>query len=135
MVIFGVYVELHILIIIALVICAVIALIVTSIKTAKKSPVEDVDTRENFGDFHGLLTREDFEVRAEDHELELYRQQWIKAAPGDEKDQLLLLYLALKQLLAEQNESEEEWTDEKCEARMDEIIAQLSEKTGIVIPE
>lgn len=135
MVIFGVYIELHILIIIALAISAVIALIVTSIKTAKKVPVNDVDTRESFGDFHGLLTREDFEVRAEDHELEIYRQQWIKAAPGDEKDQLLLLYLALKQLLNEQNSSEEEWSDEKCEARMDEIITDLSNKTGIVIPE
>ncbi len=135
MVILGVYIELHILIIIALVICAIIALIVTSIKTAKKAPVEDVDTRESFGDFHGLLTREDFEVRAEDHELEIYRQQWIKAEPGDEKDEFLLLYLALKQLLAEQNADENEWSDEQCEKRMDEIITELSKKTGIILPE
>ena len=135
MVIFGLFIPVHILIIITLVIFAVIALIVTSIKSAKNEPVPDVDTRENFGNFHGLLTREDFEMRAEDHELEIYRQQWIKADPGDEKDQFLLLYLALKQLLSEQNADENEWSDEQCEKRMDEIVADLSKKTGISLPE
>lgn len=135
MVIFGLFVPIHIIVIFALVIFAIIALIVTSIKTAKKEAVPDVDTRENFGNFQGLLTREDFEMRAEDHELEIYRQQWIKAEPGDEKDQFLLLYLALKQLLAEQNADENEWSDEQCEKRMDEIISELSKKTGISLPE
>ncbi len=101
------------------------------VKADKNVEVADPDTREEFGNFSGLLTKEDFEVRADDPMVEIYRTQWIMAEPGDQKDNYLLLYLALKQLNCEQDESEEEWTQEQCEARMDEIINELSEKTGI----
>ena len=82
-----------------------------------------------------LYELEDFDTRADDHMLEVYRMQWINAKPGDEKDNYLLLYLALKQLNKEQDESENEWTQEQCEARMDEIIRELSEKTGLKLIE
>ncbi len=131
--IFGVAVPIPAVIIGAVIIIGIIVLIILAIISGKKEKKEipDPDTRESFGDFHGLLTKEDFEVRADDHMLEVYRMQWIQAEPGDKKDNYLLLYLALKQLNKEQDESEDEWTQEQCEARMDEIIAELSEKTGI----
>lgn len=134
MIIFGHYVEWYFVVIIAAVILILGVLIVLSIiKSDKNQTIEDPDTREDFGDFHGLLTKEDFDTRCDDHMLEIYRQQWIKAAPGDEKDNYLLLYLAMKQLNKEQDESENEWTQEECEARMDALIQELSEKTGLKV--
>lgn len=135
MIFFGVQVPVVAVIIGAVLIVGIIALIIVSIAGEKKKAVPDVDTREEFGDFHGLLTKEDFDTRADDHMLEVYRMQWINAKPGDEKDNYLLLYLALKQLNKEQDESENEWTQEQCEARMDEIIRELSEKTGLKLIE
>lgn len=135
MILFGVQVPVVAVIIGAVLIVGIIALIIVSITCEKKKAVPDVDTREEFGDFHGLLTKEDFDTRADDHMLEVYRMQWINAKPGDEKDNYLLLYLALKQLNKEQDESENEWTQEQCEARMDEIIRELSEKTGLKLIE
>lgn len=135
MILFGVQVPVVAVIIGAVLIVGIIALIIVSITGEKKKAVPDVDTREEFGDFHGLLTKEDFDTRADDHMLEVYRMQWINAKPGDEKDNYLLLYLALKQLNKEQDESENEWTQEQCEARMDEIIRELSEKTGLKLIE
>lgn len=135
MILFGVQVPVVAVIIGAVLIVGIIALIIVSIAGEKKKTVPDVDTREEFGDFHGLLTKEDFDTRADDHMLEVYRMQWINAKPGDEKDNYLLLYLALKQLNKEQDESENEWTQEQCEARMDEIIRELSEKTGLKLIE
>lgn len=135
MILFGVQVPVVAVIIGAVLIVGIIALIIVSIAGEKKKAVPDVDTREEFGDFHGLLTKEDFDARADDHMLEVYRMQWINAKPGDEKDNYLLLYLALKQLNKEQDESENEWTQEQCEARMDEIIRELSEKTGLKLIE
>lgn len=129
--IFGIYFSPGTLIGCAVAIIAIAALIIVSIKSEKKVKVEDLDKREKYGDFHGLLTQEDFDVKSDDPMLEIYRMQWIKAEPGDEKDNYLLLYLALKQLNKEQDESEEEWTQEQCEARMDQLIAELSEKTGL----
>ena len=133
MTIFGVYMELPIVIIAAVILVGLLVLIVLAAKNGKKEEeeIEDPDKRTEFGDFHGLLTKEDFEQRADDHMLEVYRMQWIMAEPGDQKDNYLLLYLALKQLNKEQDESENEWTQEQCEARMDEIIKDLSEKTGL----
>jgi len=130
---FGVEMPLAAVIIGAIVIIGLIVLIILAIisDAKKKTEVKDLDTREEFGDFHGLLTKEDFEVRSDDRTLEMYREQWIKAAPGDEKDNYLLLYLALKQLNKEQDESEDEWTQEQCEARMDEIIEDLTARTGL----
>ena len=128
---FGFEVGLAFVIIAAAVLLGLIILIALAIIKSEKKEIEDPDTREEFGDFHGLLTKEDFEIRCDDPTLELYRIQWIKAEPGDEKDSYLLLYLALKQLNAEQDTSEEEWSQEQCEARMDEIIEELSAKTGI----
>ncbi len=135
MILFGVQVPVVAVIIGAVLIVGIIALIIVSIAGEKKKAVPDVDIREEFGDFHGLLTKEDFDTRADDHMLEVYRMQWINAKPGDEKDNYLLLYLALKQLNKEQDESENEWTQEQCEARMDEIIRELSEKTGLKLIE
>lgn len=135
MILFGVQVPVVAVIIGAVLIVGIIALIIVSIAGEKKKAAPDVDTREEFGDFHGLLTKEDFDTRADDHMLEVYRMQWINAKPGDEKDNYLLLYLALKQLNKEQDESENEWTQEQCEARMDEIIRELSEKTGLKLIE
>ena len=133
--VFGVFVSTPVAIAAIAIIIILAILIVLAIISSKKSgnqaEIEDYDKRTEFGDFHGLLTKEDFENRCEDHMLEVYRMQWIQAAPGDEKDNYLLLYLALKQLNKEQDESAEEWTQEQCEARMDEIIADLSKKTGI----
>lgn len=131
MIILGVQVSIWVIIVAVLVLIGIISLIVASVLSEKDKKVEDFDTRETFGDFHGLLTKEDFDVRSDDPNLEMYRKQWICAKPGDEKDNYLLLYLALKQLNKEQDESEEEWTQEACENRMDEIIAELSEKTGL----
>ena len=134
MIIFGHYVEWYFVVIIAAIILVLGVLIVLSIiKSDKNKTIEDPDTREEFGDFHGLLTKEDFEVRCDDPLLEMYREQWIKAAPGDQKDNYLLLYLAMKQLNIEQDESEEEWSQEQCEARMDQLIKELSEKTGLKV--
>ena len=135
MILFGVQVPVVAVIIGAVLIVGIIALIIVSIAGEKKKAVPDVDTREEFGDFHGLLAKEDFDTRADDHMLEVYRMQWINAKPGDEKDNYLLLYLALKQLNKEQDESENEWTQEQCEARMDEIVRELSEKTGLKLIE
>ena len=133
---FGYYVEIPFIIIGAAIILLLVALIIAAIiKREKNTEVTDPDDREEFGNFSGLLTREDFEVRCDDPMLEVYRMQWIKAEPGDQKDNYLLLYLALKQLNKEQDESEEEWTQEQCEERMDQIIAELSEKTGIKLIE
>lgn len=129
--IFGIYFSPGTLIGCAVAIIAIAALIIVSIKSEKKVKVEDLDKREKYGDFHGLLTQEDFDVKSDDPMLEIYRMQWIKAEPGDKKDNYLLLYLALKQLNKEQDESEKEWTQEQCEARMDQLIAELSEKTGL----
>lgn len=132
MILFGTYVNLYIVIITVAILALLIFLIILAIVESDKT-VADVDTREEFGDFHGLLTREDFEVRAEHPMVETYRMQWIKAAPGDMKDNYLLFYLALKQLMKEQDETQDEWTQEECEARMDEIVKELSAKTGIKI--
>ncbi len=129
---FGVLIPWPVLIVAAVIIIALIALIISSLKkTEEEKEVPDMDTRENFGDFSGLLTKEDFEVPCEDRMLEMYRTQWIKAEPGDKKDNFLLLYLALKQFNAEQDAASEEWSQEQCESRMDEIIAELTEKTGL----
>lgn len=135
MAIFGLFVPIYVLIIFAIVIALIVALIVATVKSSAGAEVPDVDTRENYGNFHGLLTKDDFELRADNHELEIYRQQWIVAEPGDEKDQCLLLYLAFKQLLEEQKKSEQEMTEEQSNKRMDEILTELSEKTGITIPD
>ncbi len=129
--IFGIYFSPGTLIGCGIAVIAIAALIIVSIRAEKKIKVEDPDKREQYGDFHGLLSPEDFDTRCDDPMLEVYRMQWIKAEPGDEKDNYLLLYLALKQLNKEQDESEEEWTQEQCEARMDQIIAELSERTGL----
>lgn len=132
MILFGTYIELYIVLIAAAILALLIFLIILAIVKSDKT-VADVDTREDFGDFHGLLTKEDFEVRADNPMVETYRMQWIKAAPGDMKDNYLLFYLALKQLVKEQDETENEWTQEECEARMDEIVKELSAKTGIKV--
>ena len=132
MILFGTYVELYIVIIAAAILALLIFLIILSIIKSDKT-VKDVDEREDFGNFSGLLTKEDFEVRASHPLVETYRMQWIKAAPGDQKDSYLLFYLAIKQLIDEQENSEEEWTQEQCETRMDEVVKQLSEKTGIEV--
>lgn len=117
----------------AIILLLIILIIMAIIKRDKSNTIDDIDTREEFGDFHGLLKKEDFEIRCEDPMLELYRMNWIKAEPGDKKDNCLLLYLAMKQLNKEQDESENEWTQEECESRMDEIINELSKKTGIQV--
>lgn len=132
MIIFGTYVELYIVIILGAIIALLLFLIILSIVKSDKT-VKDVDKREEFGNFSGLLTRDDFEVRADHPLVETYRMQWIKAAPGDLKDTYLLFYLAIKQLMKEQDESEDEWTQEQCESRMDQIVNELSEKTGIKV--
>ena len=132
MVIFGTYVELYIVIILSAIIALLLFLIILSIVKSDKT-VKDVDEREEFGNFSGLISKEDFEVRADHPLVETYRMQWIKAAPGDLKDTYLLFYLAIKQLMQEQNESEDEWTQEQCEERMDQIVNALSEKTGIKV--
>ena len=132
MIIFGTYVELYIVIILGAIIALLLFLIILSIVKSDKT-VKDVDKREEFGNFSGLLTRDDFEVRADHPLVETYRMQWIKAAPGDLKDTYLLFYLAIKQLMKEQEESEDEWTQEQCESRMDQIVNELSEKTGIKV--
>ena len=132
--IFGYEVDLPYIIIGGIVILLLVVLVIIAIiKRDKNNVVEDIDTRDEFGDFHGLLSKEDFDVRCEDPMLEIYRMNWIKAEPGDKKDNCLLLYLAMKQLNKEQDESENEWTQEECEARMDELINELSEKTGIKV--
>lgn len=133
---FGVFIEVPVLIVGGIIILAILALICTSLFGSKKAAAEDTteeDSQDGSGDFHGLLTREDFENRAEDPSLEVYRMQWIKAAPGEEKDNFLLLYLALKQLYKEQDESEEDLSQEEIESRMDQILADLSAKTGIPV--
>ena len=132
MFIFGTYVELYIVIILSAIIALLLFLIILSIVKSDKT-VKDVDEREEFGNFSGLISKEDFEVRADHPLVETYRMQWIKAAPGDLKDTYLLFYLAIKQLMQEQNESEDEWTQEQCEERMDQIVNALSEKTGIKV--
>lgn len=132
MIIFGTYVELYIVIILGVIIALLLSLIILSVVKSDKN-VKDVDEREEFGNFTGLLTRDDFEVRADHPLVETYRMQWIKAAPGDLKDTYLLFYLAIKQLMKEQDESENEWTQEQCEERMDQIVNALSEKTGIKV--
>ena len=132
MIIFGTYVELYIVIILGVIIALLLSLIILSVVKSDKN-VKDVDEREEFGNFTGLLTRDDFEVRADHPLVETYRMQWIKAAPGDLKDTYLLVYLAIKQLMKEQDESENEWTQEQCEERMDQIVNALSEKTGIKV--
>lgn len=132
MIIFGTYVELYIVIILGVIIALLLCLIILSVVKSDKN-VKDVDEREEFGNFTGLLTRDDFEVRADHPLVETYRMQWIKAAPGDLKDTYLLFYLAIKQLMKEQDESENEWTQEQCEERMDQIVNALSEKTGIKV--
>lgn len=130
--ILGHYVELPYVIIGAAIIITLLVLIIISIiKSEKPKKVDDFDTREEFGDFHGLLSKEDFDTKCEDPMLEIYRMNWIKSEPGDKKDNYLLLYLAMKKLNEEQNSSEKEWTQEQCEARMDELINELSEKTGL----
>lgn len=130
--ILGYYIELPYIIIGAAIIITLLVLIVISIvKSEKPKEVDDFDTREKFGDFHGLLTKEDFDTKCDDPMLEIYRMNWIKSEPGDEKDNYLLLYLAMKQLNKEQDESEDEWTQEQCEARMDELIKEYSDKTGL----
>ncbi|MBR2861361.1 MAG: hypothetical protein IKB86_05940, partial [Clostridia bacterium] len=135
MLIFGIFIEVPVLIVGGIILLAILALIGVSLFGSKKESVseeaEEAAVQEGSGDFHGLLTREDFENRAEDPSLEVYRMQWIKAAPGEEKDKFLLLYLALKQLYKEQDESEAELSQEELEARMDQILADLSAKTGI----
>ena len=132
MIIFGTYVELYIVIILGVIIALLLSLIILSVVKSDKN-VKDVDEREEFGNFTGLLTRDDFDVRADHPLVETYRMQWIKAAPGDLKDTYLLFYLAIKQLMKEQDESENEWTQEQCEERMDQIVNALSEKTGIKV--
>jgi hypothetical protein len=132
MIIFGTYVEAYIVIILGVIIATLLGLIVISVVKSDKT-VKDVDDREEFGNFSGLLSKEDFEVRADHPLVETYRMQWIKAAPGDLKDTYLLFYLAIKQLMVEQDESENEWTQEQCEERMDQIVNELSEKTGIKV--
>ncbi|MBE7092496.1 MAG: hypothetical protein E7365_04900 [Clostridiales bacterium] len=132
MIIFGIYIELYIVIILGAIIALLLSLIILSIIKSDKT-VKDVDERENFGNFSGLLSKEDFEFRADHPLVETYRMQWIKAAPGDLKDTYLLFYLAIKQLMKEQDETDEEWSQEKCESRMDEIVNELSEKTGIKV--
>ncbi len=132
MIIFGTYVEAYIVIILGVIIATLLGLIVISVVKSDKT-VMDVDDREEFGNFSGLLSKEDFEVRADHPLVETYRMQWIKATPGDLKDTYLLFYLAIKQLMVEQDESENEWTQEQCEERMDQIVNALSEKTGIKV--
>ena len=130
--IFGHYVELPYIIIGAAIIFTLLVLIIISIiKSEKPKKDEDFDTIEEFGDFHGLLSKEDFDTKCDDPMLEIYRMNWIKAEQGDKKDNYLLLYLAMKKLNEEQDASEEEWTQEQCEARMDELINELSKKTGL----
>ncbi len=133
MILFGVEVNIFVIIFLAAIIIGIIFAVIYFVthKQNGEEGIPDLDTRESFGDFHGLLTQEDFDTKADDHMLEIYRMQWIQAEPGDEKDNYLLLYLALKQLNKEQDESENEWTQEQCEARMDEIIEQLSAETGL----
>ena len=135
----GVIIPTPLVVTVAVIAFVLLALIIINIINNKKAgntnAVPDLDTRESFGDFHGLLSKEDFDVPSDDPMVEIYRTQWIMAAPGDQKDHYLLLYLALKQLNKEQDESENEWTQEMCEARMDEIILELSNKTGIKLIE
>ncbi len=132
MVLFGYYVEIvHIIIGLLILLTLGLLIIISITKTSRNKIIEDPDTRKEFGDFHGLLKKEDFDVKCDDPLLEIYRVQWIKAEPGDKKDNYLLLYLALKQLNKEQDESENEWTQEECEKRMDQIVNELSEKTGL----
>ena len=137
MLIFGIFIEVPVLIVGGIILLALLALIGISLFGSKKEKeaeaIEETDTQDGSGDFHGLLTREDFENRAEDPSLEVYRMQWIKAAPGEEKDNFLLLYLALKQLYKEQDESESDLSQEELESRMDQILADLSAKTGIPV--
>ncbi len=114
----------------------IITLLVISFIKKDKSKEDVIETENDEapkGKFFGLLTEEDFNIRCDDPMLEMYRMQWIKAEQGEQKDVNLVLYLAMKQLLKEQYESENEWTQEECENRMDQIILELSEKTGIKV--
>jgi len=114
----------------------IITLLVISFIKKDKSKEDIIETENDEapkGKFFGLLTEEDFNTRCDDPMLEMYRMQWIKAEQGEQKDVNLVLYLAMKQLLKEQDESENEWTQEECENRMDQIILELSEKTGIKV--
>lgn len=121
----------------AVFILLIVSLIIISLVKKDKSEKTEEILEENSdttkGKFSGLLTEDDFNTRCEDPMLEMYRVQWIKADQGEQKDINLVLYLAMKQLLKEQDESENEWTQEECELRMDQIINELSEKTGIKV--
>lgn len=100
------------------------------------------ETKEETGRFDGLLTDLDFEYEHENPLVELYRRQWVKEAPGAQKDHYLLQYLAFRQLndekeaQAQENDEAIEWTEEETSARLDEILGELSEKTGLqLIPD
>ena len=131
--IFGYEVPIPYVIIFAIVIIILLTLVIISfIKKDKTDNIKEEDMITG-GDFFGLLSKEDFDTKCEDPMLETYRVQWIKAESGEQKDINLVLYLAMKQLTKEQIESENEWSQEQCEERMDQLIAELSEKTGIQV--
>lgn len=131
--IFGYEVPIPYVIIFAIIIVILLALVILSF--AKKDNTNNFNEDDDVtgGDFGGLLSKEDFDTKCDDPMLETYRVQWIKADPGEQKDINLILYLAMKQLTKEQLESETEWSQEQCEERMDQLIAELSEKTGIKV--
>jgi len=130
----------------SLFVLALIILIIMAInenrKKSKKVLEEIEETtasiEDKLGDFEGLLDEDDFEYEQENPLVELYRRQWIDTPAGEQKDNNLLYFLAFKQLDKEQNEKAEqedeekiEWTDEQVSARLDEILKELSEKTGL----
>ena len=71
--IFGIYFSVGTIIGCAIAILAIAALIIVSIKSEKKVKVADLDKREKYGDFHGLLTQADFDTKSDDPMLEIYR--------------------------------------------------------------
>ncbi len=131
--IFGYEVPIPYVIIFAILIIILLALIILTF--TKKDKADDINENDNVagGAFYGLLSKEDFDTKCDDPMLETYRIQWIKAESGEQKDINLILYLAMKQLTKEQLESECEWSQTECEERMDQLIDELSEKTGIKV--
>ncbi len=131
--IFGYEVPIPYVIIFAIVIIILLALVILSFTKKDKTDIINEDDDVTGGDFGGLLSKEDFDIKCDNPMLEAYRVQWIKADPGKQKDVNLILYLAMKQLTKEQLESETEWSQAECEERMDQLIDELSKKTGIKV--
>jgi|GEM_PF-2107425 len=132
---------------IGLIVLSLVTLVIVSlIEKKKQREAEGIDyvsgpvfkeEKTEKGSFYGLLTDDDFEYEQSNPLVELYRRQWVKAQPGEDKDQYLLQYLAFRELdsekearAAEDGETPE-WTEEETSARLDAILKELSEKTGL----